>query len=199
MSKYVLDLAELTASDDDSLTAKTFKFIEPQFWEQILAENKIGAKILVPLSAQYTVIPVKSFDSKKHPDKPRAHTNRFAENYFIRGQLTGEIAIPCDRCFEDTRIVLNSSFELHESLKAAGSDILEESHLHWNNKRPELDIGDMLFEQFVLFLPVKPLCSTDCQGLCPLCGQNLNETYCSCHKEEIDPRLAVLKQWKKKN
>jgi uncharacterized protein len=38
------------------------------------------------------------------------------------------------------------------------------------------------------------LCRHDCAGLCPLCGQNLNESQCQCATDAVDPRLEVLKQ-----
>ena len=37
-----------------------------------------------------------------------------------------------------------------------------------------------MHEQFVLTLPMKPLCSDDCKGLCPVCGTNLNRGTCDC-------------------
>jgi uncharacterized protein len=56
-----------------------------------------------------------------------------------------------------------------------------------------LDLVDLLREQFVLALPMKPLCSEECRGLCPQCGTNLNTTQCACTPAWEDPRLAALK------
>ena len=39
---------------------------------------------------------------------------------------------------------------------------------------------------------MKPLCRPDCQGLCAMCGTNLNVERCSCEPRWVDPRLAVL-------
>ncbi len=47
-------------------------------------------------------------------------------------------------------------------------------------------------EQFYLALPMKPLCREDCQGLCVVCGANLNRATCDCKLEWDDPRLAAL-------
>ena len=57
----------------------------------------------------------------------------------------------------------------------------------------QLDIGDLLREQFQLALPMKPLCSDACRGLCAQCGANLNRTECGCAPVWEDPRLAPLK------
>jgi uncharacterized protein len=51
----------------------------------------------------------------------------------------------------------------------------------------------MLREQFQLALPMKPLCTEGCRGLCPECGANLNRTRCDCAPMWEDPRLAPLK------
>ena len=56
-----------------------------------------------------------------------------------------------------------------------------------------LDIGALLREQFQLALPMKPLCSAACRGLCVQCGTNLNRTECECAPAWEDPRLAPLK------
>jgi uncharacterized protein len=37
------------------------------------------------------------------------------------------------------------------------------------------------------------LCQEDCQGLCPTCGVNLNQTTCHCAEDTVDPRLEKLK------
>ena len=43
-----------------------------------------------------------------------------------------------------------------------------------------------------LALPMKPLCSEGCKGLCPQCGTNLNAASCDCSPAWKDPRLARL-------
>ena len=40
--------------------------------------------------------------------------------------------------------------------------------------------------------PLRELCKSDCKGLCPVCGQNLNEGTCTCNTFVPDPRLAAL-------
>ena len=57
----------------------------------------------------------------------------------------------------------------------------------------EVSLSGLLWEEFLLALPVKPLCSTGCKGLCPSCGSNLNTSSCACKGEEGDPRLAALR------
>ena len=65
---------------------------------------------------------------------------------------------------------------------------------------PEGKIGleDLAIEQLYLNLPLKPVCSTACKGLCPTCGSNRNVTDCGCAREAVDPRLAPLLPFRKK-
>jgi uncharacterized protein len=57
----------------------------------------------------------------------------------------------------------------------------------------QIDLKELLREQFYLALPMKPLCREDCHGLCPQCGTNLNTGTCACTPVWEDPRLAPLK------
>ncbi|MDK2896204.1 MAG: hypothetical protein PWP04_324 [Candidatus Atribacteria bacterium] len=59
-----------------------------------------------------------------------------------------------------------------------------------------IDITWEVRETLLLGLPMKPLCRDSCQGICPVCGKNRNDESCLCQKEEVDPRLAVLKKLK---
>jgi uncharacterized protein len=57
----------------------------------------------------------------------------------------------------------------------------------------QIDLGELIAEQLQLAMPMKPLCSEGCKGLCAQCGTNLNAGACNCSQEWTDPRLAALK------
>ncbi len=56
------------------------------------------------------------------------------------------------------------------------------------------NLTEVIRQNLLLAMPMYPVCRSKCKGLCPHCGQNWNEAPCDCTLEEIDPRLAVLKQ-----
>ena len=58
-----------------------------------------------------------------------------------------------------------------------------------------LDVDEQLREEILLCFPQKILCSDDCPGLCPKCGKPKRDGACGCPEKEIDPRLAVLKNF----
>ncbi|HEV3131023.1 MAG TPA: DUF177 domain-containing protein [Acidimicrobiales bacterium] len=55
----------------------------------------------------------------------------------------------------------------------------------------ELDLEPLARDAVLLELPLAPLCSEDCLGLCPRCGTNWNESTCGCDPHS-DPRWSVL-------
>jgi uncharacterized protein len=57
-----------------------------------------------------------------------------------------------------------------------------------------LDLHPLLREMLILEVPLQPLCREGCRGLCPICGNNLNNEQCSHPDQDIDPRLAPLKR-----
>ena len=119
---------------------------------------------------------------------------------YIKGNLAAVLGMNCSRCLEDVRLPVSSDFAC--SLLPAQPEVKEDLEL----TSEELDIsyysGDfidltpVICEQIILQIPIKPLCSEDCKGLCPHCGVNRNTDSCNCHNEFIDERLAVLKNFK---
>jgi uncharacterized protein len=106
--------------------------------------------------------------------------------------------MPCDRCARPTEIVLDAPFQEFEPYPDdEGTDEDgDEPRIREKHGRFELDAGTLVWEQFVLALPFKPLCSETCKGLCPTCGADLNEGPCGCDEGGLDPRLAALRTLK---
>jgi uncharacterized protein len=57
----------------------------------------------------------------------------------------------------------------------------------------QIDLQPLLREYALLEIPIKPICRPDCKGLCPVCGENLNETDCGHRPEESDSPFSTLK------
>lgn len=60
----------------------------------------------------------------------------------------------------------------------------------------QIDLARMVRENLLLDAPLAPLCRTDCAGLCPTCGIDLNAATCDCDSEVVDPRWEALSQLK---
>jgi uncharacterized protein len=130
------------------------------------------------------------FDIHKDKDKFR-----------LVGTVRTELELLCSRCLEPFRLPVDQPFDLRyhpqsEASTEAETEVGEgdlETSFYQNE---QIDLNELLREQFFLVLPMKPLCREDCQGLCPQCGTNLNTGTCDCAPVWEDPRLAALKQFK---
>jgi uncharacterized protein len=114
------------------------------------------------------------------------------------GRLDAVLEIECCRCLDPFPLVVGVDVDLLYLLASdntgAGEVRIEESDLRTAYYRDDqIDLGQLMAEQFQLALPMKPLCRADCRGLCAVCGGNRNTTACQCVARWDDPRLAVLK------
>jgi len=55
-----------------------------------------------------------------------------------------------------------------------------------------LDLRPLVREFALVAVPIRPLCRSDCKGLCPECGVDRNQTDCGHRSERVDSRLAAL-------
>ncbi len=118
--------------------------------------------------------------------------------YQVRGGLTGSLLVQCSRCLEPFVLPLDATFDLQylptSSMIDADEREIREGDLAAEFYEDEaIDLGLLAREQCYLTLPMKPLCTPDCRGLCPQCGVNLNNRTCDCNPQWVDPRLAGLK------
>ena len=121
------------------------------------------------------------------------------EAYRVSGRVTTRLQLECGRCLDAFEIPVDSPFELRyvPAPSTAGAEgeereMNEEDLTTAYYREESIDLGELMHEQFVLALPMKPLCSDACRGLCPHCGTNLNKGTCDCKPVWTDPRLSAL-------
>lgn len=99
------------------------------------------------------------------------------------------VVTECARCLETVSKDYELTFNHYLAVKGEDEDDEDDEYINVN---PESFCPDELIDEDVnLFLPQRFLCRDDCKGLCPMCGQNLNEGECGC-KRNVDPRLKAL-------
>jgi len=116
----------------------------------------------------------------------------------VTGRVQGVLEVVCSRCLEPFEVPVDAAFDLRyvpqaENAGEGEQEIGEDDLATAYYRAGMLDLVDLMREQFVLALPMKPLCTEDCRGLCPECGTNLNKGQCGCAPRWDDPRLAALK------
>ena len=115
------------------------------------------------------------------------------------GRLTASMELDCGRCLEPYTIPVDTALDLlflpvteqarETDLEVGDADVGVSYYTD-----DQIDLGEMMREQFYLALPMKPLCRDDCAGLCPICGINRNREQCQCQPSWVDPRLEPLRR-----
>lgn len=124
---------------------------------------------------------------------------RSEDRYRLVGRVTALLELTCSRCAEAFAWPVEAAFDLQYLPQAANAgegelEVQEEDLGVAFYEEQTIDLGHLMREQFYLSMPMKPLCSEPCKGLCPQCGANLNQASCGCQSRWEDPRLAALKR-----
>jgi len=123
---------------------------------------------------------------------------RIREIVFIDRNMETTVAANCCRCLEVTHLPIKISFRytfVPDKNVSKQEDELSAEDLEYGYYQDDvIDLDNLIFEQVMLQIPIKVLCTDACKGLCAHCGMNLNTASCGCHAEFIDERLAVLKK-----
>jgi uncharacterized protein len=114
----------------------------------------------------------------------------------VQGQMHAQASLTCSRCLDPVAVPLDVEVE---EIFTPTIDVLtgrpvqseEEDRALWIDDRHILDLGEVLRQDVLLALPMHVLCREECRGLCPVCGQNLNQGSCGCTPEP-DARWAAL-------
>ena len=163
-----------------------------------LAVRKVQIrKSYVPGSIDYGLSEVKQVE----PIQVTATAELLEGQIRVAGELETKMEMVCARCLEPVIEEVHRDFDLFYQPLLKGTKPEEE-----RLKDDDTEIGffegeglflaDVLKEQVLLSLPMKVICQSDCRGLCPHCGANLNHEQCRCDRRTADPRLAPLARLK---
>jgi len=120
----------------------------------------------------------------------------------VTGHVNAALEIACSRCLKPVGLDIDKNVDLEywPDPNVEGEEIsLSYDELNIGFYRnDQLDLSGVISEQIVLEIPMKPVCDEACQGLCPQCGADLNETACTCEPVTSDPRWDALLDLRKK-
>ena len=121
---------------------------------------------------------------------------RTPRGVLVRAMLDVAPTLECARCLtpftRELRLDINEEyFPEHDPvtgarIEDAGPEDFRIDDLH------HLDLSEAVRQYEATALPIQPICREDCAGLCPVCGQNLNERRCDCEPQEAVGPLAGL-------
>ncbi len=95
---------------------------------------------------------------------------KVGEDITVEGKIVATVICACARCLEDFEFTVKRNSYFAYFKKPSVENI---------------DLTDSIREDIIISLPMRAFCSDSCKGLCPYCGQNLNEKQCDCVKPEL--------------
>lgn len=132
------------------------------------------------------------------PFTGRAEVWNLGDRLLMNGALDGEARLICSRCLTEYQSPVHVKFEEEFVEGTTLADLPEDDEAETGRQvnlyqGDKIDLTESLRDNVLVELPMKPLCSEDCQGLCQSCGTNLNHGHCSCTEDvTVDPRFAKL-------
>lgn len=126
---------------------------------------------------------------------------RIRKGVLAEGQVAGDVTLECSRCLEPLHTRIEAPFEgefrpsvdIQTGLPAEALEEGEsEDDFFRITPNHMLDLNEPVRQMLLLGLPIKPVCRSDCAGICPQCGVDLNAGGCGCVRDTGDSRLAAL-------
>ena len=117
--------------------------------------------------------------------------DKMGDELFVKGDVRAIVRAECARCLVESDIPVAAHFEAlhvpesqHDNADSRASQAEGESQRLLYYSAGLVDLAEQIIESVALAAPMKPLCRSDCRGLCPHCGANLNETKCTCSDDD---------------
>lgn len=121
------------------------------------------------------------------PVRGTARLLRTQNGVLARAWLATTVELECSRCLEpiERDIAIDLEEEFRPSVHVTTGALLEppEDEALRIDERHVLDLTEAVRQYIETDVPLQPLCSEACRGLCPQCGANLNQGVCACGAE----------------
>ena len=96
---------------------------------------------------------------------------RTAQGLLVQVKMQAYLPAECVRCLTEFAQLLQIDFT---DLYAFTPNSVTESGLILP-ETGKIDLAPIVRDEMLLAFPISPLCQPDCKGLCPVCGENLND------------------------
>lgn len=117
----------------------------------------------------------------------------------LNGRVAALLVIRCDRCLEEYKQEIDSSFFYvlvpFQSVEGKKEIVLGKEDMEVSlYDGAKIQIGEIFREQILLQIPMRHVCREDCKGICSGCGADLNREECRCRTEILDNPFSILKK-----
>lgn len=107
--------------------------------------------------------------------------SRTPQGLLAYGNFEGKLTLECVRCLKDYNHLLE--WEITELYAFNRENVEEDDQIFPHNAR--VDLREIMSDEAQLKIPINPICKPNCQGLCQICGADLNLG--DCGHEDILP------------
>jgi uncharacterized protein len=152
-----------------------------------------GARFDVPVRLEPLELGGQTYVPPGDAVEARLDLSRPSNGYAFRLRFPLRVDGPCVRCLEDAAVETEV-----DAREVDQSDTDDEELRSPYVVEDKLDLGRWAHDAAILALPARILCRPDCAGLCPTCGEPLNDADPEDHKHDTggDPRWSKLKELK---
>jgi len=130
------------------------------------------------------------------PEGGEVHVRVRLESVMEGVLVTGDVDVPvtgsCARCLEPIEDRLQLDLQELYAYEGSTTEATSEEDEVRRIEGDFLDLAPLVRDTVVLNLPLAPVCTEDCAGLCVDCGQRLDDLPADHHHEIVDARWAAL-------
>ena len=118
------------------------------------------------------------------------------DGVLITGIVRSHAAGECGRCLEKVEMEIDQRFQELFLYASRASDNPDEDDELFFLDGDVADIEIPIRDAVILSMPINPICSQDCEGLCAECGEKWRDLPDDHAHEVTDPRWTGLAGWK---
>lgn len=190
MRKYTRPPGPTT--EDGTIDLPTTSEDPVQFNVSTLLQEPVGSTRLAEVTNEAVQVPAAGYASAASGKVRLMRTQR---GVLVHAELRLSPTLECGRCLTsfaaEVRLVIDEEFvPLRDPV--TGEAVEADPDEFRIDGRNHLDLSEAVRQYEQAALPIQPVCRDDCAGLCPSCGQNLNERRCDCIEPEPEGAWAGL-------
>lgn len=157
-----------------------------------LLQEPVGSRREVTLENEEISIPEMDYVGRA---VGRVSLMRSPRGVLVHADLIVRPRMTCARCLEEfdqpLSLVIDEEYAPQQDPLTGGAVEADPDDFRLDDHN-ELDLSEAVRQYEQAALPLQPICREQCAGLCPVCGQNLNERRCDCEQPEADNAWAGL-------
>jgi uncharacterized protein len=146
--------------------------------DEIRVEDEVnGAKFKRPEDTELNFLKPITYDLK---------IEKIGEDFRIFGKVRASLSLSCARCLEEFPYSIDTDLGIELMRKpkdfAPELELRDEELDVYYFEGDDVDLDPYVYEEVVLAIPIRALCSDACKGMCPQCGMSLNLEECQCER-----------------